>query len=63
MSIHTRVQPLARDGGLGDMAERTAIMLDGRAAEKIRFDDFSTGAGEEREKGTRLARHMVCQGG
>jgi ATP-dependent Zn protease len=45
------------------MAERTAIMLDGRAAEKIRFDDFSTGAGEEREKGTRLARHMVCQGG
>jgi cell division protease FtsH len=48
---------------LGNMAERTAIMLAGRAAEKIQFDDFSTGAGDDLQKATRLTRRMVCQWG
>jgi cell division protease FtsH len=48
---------------LGNMAERTAIMIAGRAAEKIQFDDFSTGAGNDRKKATRLARRMVWQWG
>lgn len=45
------------------MAERTAVMLAGRAAEEVQFDDFSTGAGDDPRKTTRLARRMVCQWG
>jgi len=38
-------------------------MLGGRAAEKIIFDDVSTGAGDDLKKATQLARRMVCQWG
>jgi cell division protease FtsH len=38
-------------------------MLAGRAAEKIIFDDVSTGAGDDLKKATQLARRMVCQWG
>jgi cell division protease FtsH len=42
---------------------RIAIMLGGRAAEKIQFNDLSTGAGDDLKKATQLARRMVCQWG
>jgi cell division protease FtsH len=42
---------------------RIAILLGGRTAEKIVFDDVSTGAGDDLKKATQLARRMVCQWG
>jgi cell division protease FtsH len=45
------------------LLDRIAIMLAGRAAEKIKFDDISTGAGDDLKKATQLARRMVCQWG
>ncbi|MFO7676686.1 MAG: ATP-dependent zinc metalloprotease FtsH [bacterium] len=40
-----------------------AIMLGGRAAEKLVFGDLSTGAHDDIEKATLLARKMVCEWG
>ncbi len=37
--------------------------LGGRAAEKIVFDHFTTGAGNDIEKATSIARRMVCEFG
>lgn len=37
--------------------------LGGRAAEKIIFDHFTTGAGNDIEKATSIARKMVCEWG
>lgn len=37
--------------------------LGGRAAEKIVFDHYTTGAGDDIEKATNLARKMVCEWG
>jgi cell division protease FtsH len=45
------------------LLDRIAIMLGGRAAEKIKFNDLSTGAGDDLKKATQLARRMVCQWG
>ena len=45
------------------LLDRIAIMLAGRAAEKIKYDDVSTGAGDDLKKATQLARRMVCQWG
>lgn len=42
---------------------RIAIMLGGRAAEKIVFKDVSSGAGDDLKKATELVRRMVCQWG
>jgi|AP12_2_1047962.scaffolds.fasta_scaffold00107_10 cell division protease FtsH len=42
---------------------RIAIMLGGRVAEKIVFEDISSGAGDDLKKATQLARRMVCQWG
>jgi cell division protease FtsH len=42
------------------LLNRIAILLGGRTAEKIVFDDFSTGAGDDLKKVTQLARRMVC---
>ena len=42
---------------------RDKPMLSGRAAEKIKFKDLSTGAGDDLKKATQLARRMVCQWG
>ena len=38
-------------------------MLGGRAAEKLVLGDLSTGAGNDIEKATKLARKMVCEWG
>ena len=40
-----------------------AFMLGGRAAEKIELGDLSTGAGNDIEKATKLARKMICEWG
>jgi cell division protease FtsH len=45
------------------LLNRIAIVLGGRTAEKIVFDDVSTGAGDDLKKATQLARRMVCQWG
>jgi cell division protease FtsH len=40
-----------------------AYALGGRAAEKIVFNNFTTGAGNDIEKATNIARKMVCEWG
>lgn len=40
-----------------------AILLGGRSAEKIVFDEFTTGAGNDLERATELSRKMVCEWG
>ncbi len=42
---------------------RLAILLGGRAAERIIFNELSTGAGNDIERATELARKMVCEWG
>jgi cell division protease FtsH len=45
-------------------AENTlAFLFGGRAAEEIVFEDYTTGAGNDIEKATELARRMVCEWG
>ena len=45
------------------LLDRIAIILAGRAAEKVKYGDVSTGAGDDLKKATQLARNMVCQWG
>ena len=40
-----------------------AFLFGGRAAEEIVFTDFTTGAGNDIERATELARRMVCEWG
>ncbi len=40
-----------------------AVLMGGRVAEQLVFDDFTTGAGNDLERATELARHMVCDWG
>ncbi|MGZ3771511.1 MAG: ATP-dependent metallopeptidase FtsH/Yme1/Tma family protein, partial [Bdellovibrio sp.] len=40
-----------------------AFLFGGRAAEELVFKDITTGAGNDIERATDLARHMVCQWG
>ncbi len=47
----------------GYLMNRIAIMLAGREAEKIVFQDTSTGAADDLKKATGVARRMVCQWG
>jgi len=42
---------------------RITILLGGRAAEKIVFNHYTTGAGNDIERATKLARKMVCEWG
>jgi cell division protease FtsH len=42
---------------------RIVVLLAGRAAEKLKFNQFTTGAANDIEQGTRLARKMVCDWG
>ncbi len=43
--------------------KRIAVMMGGRAAEAIVFDDITTGAGQDIKQATSMARRMVCQWG
>jgi cell division protease FtsH len=40
-----------------------AFMFGGRAAEELIFTDYTTGAGNDIERATELARRMVCEWG
>ena len=42
---------------------RLAILLGGRAAEQLIFNELTTGAGDDIEKATHIARKMVCEWG
>ena len=43
--------------------DRLAVLLGGRAAEQVAFGKFSTGAANDLERATGLARRMVCEFG
>jgi cell division protease FtsH len=45
------------------LLNKIAIMLGGRAAERVVFEDFTSGAGDDLKNATQLARRMVCQWG
>ncbi len=42
---------------------RLAIMMGGRAAEELIFNELTTGAGNDIDQATRIARKMVCEWG
>ena len=42
---------------------RLAILMGGRAAEELIFDELTTGAGNDIEQATKIARKMVCEWG
>jgi cell division protease FtsH len=46
-----------------DLLNRLAIMLGGRVAEQLVFQDLTSGAGDDLKRATQLARRMVCQWG
>jgi cell division protease FtsH len=46
-----------------ELEERIAVMLGGRAAERLVFEDTSTGAANDLERGTEMARRMVTEFG
>jgi cell division protease FtsH len=46
-----------------DLQARLIMLLGGRAAEKIKFDQFSAGAESDLQEATRLARRMVTHWG
>ncbi|HZD41324.1 MAG TPA: AAA family ATPase, partial [Terriglobales bacterium] len=45
------------------LLNRIAIMLGGRVAERLTFNDITNGAADDLKQATRLARRMVCQWG
>ncbi|MCX7019309.1 MAG: ATP-dependent zinc metalloprotease FtsH [bacterium] len=45
------------------LKDRFVYMLGGRAAEEIIFGDFTTGAGNDLQRATQMARRMVCEFG
>jgi len=57
MQLPTEDRVLARRAELMD---RLAVMLGGRVAEELRFGDVSTGAQDDLERASQLARQMVC---
>lgn len=46
-----------------ELKDRIAVMLGGRAAEKVVFDEISTGASDDIKRATDLARRMVTEFG
>jgi cell division protease FtsH len=47
----------------GYLRDRLAIMLGGRVAEKLTFEEYTTGAANDLKEATKLARRMICQWG
>ncbi len=43
--------------------KRISVMMGGRAAEQIAFNQITTGAGQDIEQATQMARKMVCEWG
>ncbi len=46
-----------------ELMDRLSVLLGGRAAEQIAFGKFSTGAANDLERATGLARRMICEFG
>jgi cell division protease FtsH len=46
-----------------ELLDRLAVLLGGRAAEHLAFGKFSTGAANDLERATGLARRMICEFG
>jgi len=46
-----------------ELIDQIRYVMGGRAAEKIQFDDFSTGASNDLQQATDLAHRMVCEMG
>jgi cell division protease FtsH len=46
-----------------EMRSTLAILMGGRSAEELQFGHFTTGASNDIERATELARHMVCDWG
>jgi cell division protease FtsH len=46
-----------------ELMDRLAVLLGGRAAEHVAFGKFSTGAANDLERATALAKRMVCEFG
>ncbi len=46
-----------------ELLNRLAIMLGGRVAEQLVFQDLTSGSGDDLKRATQLARRMVCQWG
>ncbi len=47
----------------GELTDRLAMMLGGRVAEELKIGDYTTGASNDIQKATNLAREMVTQYG
>lgn len=45
------------------LLDRVTVMLGGRAAEQVQFEDVTTGAGDDLQKVTQIVRRMVTQWG
>jgi len=45
------------------LRDRLAILLGGRVAEKLTFEEYTTGAANDLKEATKLARRMICQWG
>jgi cell division protease FtsH len=46
-----------------ELLDRLAVMFGGRAAEEVALNEISTGAANDLDRATELARAMVCQYG
>src|SRR6202044_2095216 len=46
-----------------ELESKIAVALGGRAAEAVFFDDISTGAGDDLDKATEIARAMITRYG
>jgi cell division protease FtsH len=65
---YTMQQPAAQDGDRylltrGELRDRIAVLLGGRAAEEELLSDISTGAQDDLQRATDLARRMVTEFG
>ncbi len=61
---HTMTEPIDRvHETKSHLIEEIAMMLGGQAAEKLVFDDITTGASNDMEKATQVARAMVTRFG
>ncbi len=45
------------------LVNRMAVMMGGRAAEQLIYDELTSGAGDDLKKATQMARRMVCNWG
>lgn len=61
---HTMTEPMERSHETrSHLVEQVAVMLGGRAAEQLIFNEMTTGAGDDIAKATQVARAMVVQFG